>query len=308
MRVSWSYRGSVVAQASGLRSSRRPFRLKRGTRQSGKLKPCRDNRKRDARATAAFTLVELLVVIVVIAILAALLLPALASARMKAKDTQCLNNVRQLTLTSAIYAADTGFHAAYNDVDDTNGLWMARATDYGRQRKILRCPLTHDPDPRPADLSGAADLTWSWRGETASLPELYVGSYGLNCWLFDKPMYTGALHPELMMSKQSAIQKPSQTPVFSDADWCGMFPMEDDPPSEDLYCGMVLHEGMPRCTIARHANGNPANAPRDFHTRQRLPGAIVMGLADGHVEMVRLENLWQYYWHLNWVPPAKRPE
>jgi type II secretory pathway pseudopilin PulG len=248
------------------------------------------------------------VVIAIIAILAALLLPALAAARMKAKDAQCLNNVRQLTLASSIYATDTGYHAAYHDVEDTNGLWMARETDYGRNRKILLCPLTHDPNPRTGDLSGAADLTWSWRGESASLPELYVGSYAFNCWLYDKAMYTAAQHPELMMSRQAVIQQPSQTPVFVDADWCGLFPLEDDPPSDDLYRGMVMHEGMPRCTIARHANGNPANAPQDFDTRSPLPGAIEMGLADGHVQMVGLEHLWQYYWHLNWVPPSKRPQ
>jgi prepilin-type N-terminal cleavage/methylation domain-containing protein len=266
------------------------------------------NTLENSRRKRAFTLVELLVVIAIIGILAALLLPALSSARRKAREIQCRNNVRQLTLASSIYAADTESHAAYNHADDPNGLWMGMGTYYGQQRQILVCPLTHDPTPRGPDLSGAADLTWAWRGESASLPELYVGSYGLNCWLYDKATYTGAAHPELMMSKQSMIRKPSQTPVFLDANWNGLWPLESDPPSDDLYNGMVMHEGMPRCTIARHANGNPANAPRVFDTRQRLPGAIVIGMADGHVEMVKLEDLWQCYWHLNWVPPATRPQ
>ena len=27
-----------------------------------------------------------------------------------------------------------------------------------------------------------------------------------------------------------------------------------------------------------------------------------MGFDDGHVELVKLKNLWTYTWHLNWNP------
>jgi prepilin-type N-terminal cleavage/methylation domain-containing protein/prepilin-type processing-associated H-X9-DG protein len=60
------------------------------------------------RVYAGFSLVELMVVIAIISILAALLLPALARAKEKGRQVNCLGNLRQLGLALQLYSAENG--------------------------------------------------------------------------------------------------------------------------------------------------------------------------------------------------------
>ena len=66
---------------------------------------------RSRSRSAGFTLVELLVVIAIIGILLGLLLPAIQAARESARQTQCLNNLKNLTLAALSFESSNGYFA-----------------------------------------------------------------------------------------------------------------------------------------------------------------------------------------------------
>lgn len=93
----------------------------------------------------AFTLIELLVVIAIIAILAAILFPVFAQAKMAAKKTQDLSNMKQIGTSTQIYLADyddTYMSAYYynNDNNSTNGYthWTGMLQPYTKNLDIFK--------------------------------------------------------------------------------------------------------------------------------------------------------------------------
>lgn len=120
--------------------------------------PCSGNAARRFPAGTGdnFTLIELLIVVAVIAILAAFLLPALNTAREKAKSLQCMNNLKQCATTFHSYALDNGDFMPYASSpgsSSTRTFYLAtlvnllhipqKTLQYGSNP--LRCPSNEAP-------------------------------------------------------------------------------------------------------------------------------------------------------------------
>lgn len=107
------------------------------------------------------------------------------------------------------------------------------------------------------------------------------------------------------------IQDTSRAPVFADGlHYWGVWPQATDLPAANLETGRTPSGGwtygMSLLTIPRHGS-RPSPVPVKFDAKNALPGAINAAFYDGHVEQVKLERLWQLYWHRDYAPPPKRP-
>lgn len=109
------------------------------------------------RSRQGFTLIELLVVIAIISILAAILFPVFAQAREKARQTACLNNVKQISLGLVQYLQDydeaflptATERQAPSSVPDTAEArapfsYRNRIAPYVKSDAIYKCPSAPD--------------------------------------------------------------------------------------------------------------------------------------------------------------------
>jgi len=243
----------------------------------------------------AFSLIELLVVIAIIGILAALLLPVLSKAKDKARDANCISNLRQWGITWRLYADDN--EDSFMDGATTTwprGEWVLSLTNsFSKKPALLLCPKAIDrrgPGDNETHVSLNNPNAVDYGGPTTAydfpIPDptnpnlLLIASYGLNCWVYNPDTNNiQGRDATLNWRKYGNATQPSITPLFLDSAWRGGGPSETDlPPGfNGEFTGLIPE--MNDFAMFRHAKG------------------VNILYFDSSVRNTRAKDLWQLPWH-----------
>jgi prepilin-type N-terminal cleavage/methylation domain-containing protein len=233
---------------------------------------------------SGFTLVELLVTVAIISILASMLLPSLVRGKERARDTQCLSNLRQIGVASKILWDDQGMKIspvkAGRDPSCaclvTNHGWAVQRNlyPYLRNSDVWHCPVDagkiseHCPQhPRTTLLP----TCWGTRGF----------SYEMNFGTPDGLKIPSTLHPNagsIAGMEESAVPDPTRFILFF------------EPPAKPQVCHCPVRHFDPRWYQWHRNRG------KTIFTDPRLAPSLFYSpilFADNHAKVLNFSKVLQ---------------
>ncbi|MCE5185487.1 MAG: type II secretion system GspH family protein [Planctomycetaceae bacterium] len=242
------------------------------------------------RTGSGFTLLELLVVIAVIALLLAVILPALNSAKLLARQVVCAAQMKQWALATSAYAsendsdippyADTCDLTSGGNALDSTTYWYNRLSAYltregygtwGMDYTVRRCPTAR------ANWGEKAVWVGVYYGlhETQHAPFVFPNQWnGSTLTMMCKPYKLSAIRMPAQYLMMLDVQRDRVHDAFRwkwDADY-------DGDGTNDSNTGVLA------------VNLNPYN----WATPKTHRGGCNIALFDGHVEWIRYNVLWEY--------------
>ncbi|MGA2869144.1 MAG: prepilin-type N-terminal cleavage/methylation domain-containing protein [Verrucomicrobiota bacterium] len=257
--------------------------------------------RRHKRARGGFTLIELLVVIAIIAILAAMLLPALIKAKQKAKQTGCINNMRQIGISLCMYAPD--YHQYPNCLTEAKPsfyVWQPRLLTYmGNNRNAFVCPAALSQSAWDTNLNktiqaidgenGLPDTFGILTGSTGSAGTRF--SLGWNDWgLVENTT------PPLGMGADVGTSPVKESTIVSPVNMIAVADVRSDTPT-----GQIQFNANTTPYTSWTQSQDPQWHPQVPCNRHNFNTDILF--ADGHVESPRRNDVIDPnngYWRARW--------